>query len=650
MPQSAEILQSIIESSELGIITIDSRGVVQTFSPAAERLFGYQSGEMIDRNVSQLMPEPDHSAHDGYLNNYLTTGVARIIGMGREVTGLRKDGTHFPLHLSVGKFAIDGQTMFTGIVHDLTAEVEHRNSLRVSEERFQQLVANIDEMFMLRTVAPIKYIYVSPAVHQIYGVTVDQALADPEIFFTMIHPDDAALVRKTMTEADANTRVEIESRIMRPDGELRWVWIRYRPVETAPGEPRLVVITVSDITARRAAQRGEEAARAEAERANEAKSEFLSRMSHELRTPLNAILGFSQLLEMDELNTDQLEAVRQINRGGRHLLELINEVLDISRIETGQMALSSEAVFVSDVIDEVFDLMGPLVKARKLMVTLPPVGTLTEHVLADRQRLKQVLLNLVSNAIKYNRDEGQISLSCAVQPDGMFAITVSDTGIGVTPGEIDRLFAPFDRMGAENTEVEGTGVGLALSLALVQAMGGRLEVESDLGVGSSFTVLLPLIEAAAPQAAERSPMTNDFGPATAGVAQDLHGRLTVVYIEDNFANLRLVQQVAARRPGVRLVHAMHGQVGLELVSSTRPDLILLDLHLPDMSGEEVLRRLRAESATENTPIVVISADATPGRVQRLRDIGVSGYLTKPVDVKELLAWFDEPFRIEGETP
>jgi PAS domain S-box-containing protein len=306
--------------------------VVQTFSPAAERLFGYQSGEMIDRNVSLLMPEPDHSAHDGYLNNYLTSGVARVIGVGREVTGLRKDGTRFPLHLSVGKFAIDGQTMFTGIVHDLTTEVEHRNSLHASEERFQQLVANIDEMFMLRTVAPVKYIYVSPAVQEIYGVTVDQALADPEIFFKVIHPDDAAFIRVKMIEADGNTRVEMESRIVRPDGELRWVWIRYRPVETAPGEPHLVAITVSDITARKAAQRGEEAARAEAERANNAKSEFLSRMSHELRTPLNAILGFSQLLGMDELNTDQLEAVREINRGGRHLLELINELLDISRI------------------------------------------------------------------------------------------------------------------------------------------------------------------------------------------------------------------------------------------------------------------------------------------------------------------------------
>jgi PAS domain S-box-containing protein len=510
VPQSAEILHSIIESAESGIITIDAHGVVQTFSPAAERLFGYQSGEMIERNVSLLMPEPDHSAHDGYINDYLTSGVARIIGVGREVTGLRKDGTRFPLHISVGKFAIDGQTMFTGIVHDLTAEVAHRNSLRASEERFQQLVANIDEMFMLRTVAPIKYIYVSPAVEKIYGVTVEQALADPEIFFTVIHPDDAALVRKTMIEADENTRIEMESRIVRPDGELRWVWIRYRSVESARGEPRLVAITVSDITARRAAQRGEEAARAEAERANDAKSEFLSRMSHELRTPLNAILGFSQLLAMDELNTDQHEAVRQINRGGRHLLELINEVLDISRIGSGQMTLSSEAVFVSDVIDEVLDLMGPLIKARKLLVTLPPVGTLTEHVLADRQRLKQVLLNLVSNAIKYNRDEGQVSLSCAVQPHGMFAITVSDTGIGVPPGEIDRLFAPFDRLGAENTDVEGTGVGLALSLALVQTMGGRLEVESALGVGSSFTVLLPLIEAAAPQVTERSPITNGY--------------------------------------------------------------------------------------------------------------------------------------------
>lgn len=652
MPNSPEILGSIIDSSIAGIITINSHGVVQTFSPAAERLFGYESREVIGRNLSMLMPEPDHSRHDDYLAKYLTSGNAHIIGLGREVVGLRRDGTLFPMHLSVGEFSIDGQPMFTGIVHDMTAEVASRQALEESECRFRQLVDNIDEVFILRTAAqPYRYVYISPAVEKVFGLSVEEAVADPAYFLSFTHPDDLEFVRQTMDLGQSASDSVVEYRIIRADGEVRWVWARYRPVEGAIGDPQqLVAVVVSDITSRKEAQRAEVSARAEAERANAAKTEFLSRMSHELRTPMNAILGFAQLLDMDDLSGNQHESVNQIIRGGRHLLDLINEVLDISRIDSGQLALSSEPVMVSDVVDEVMSLVVPLVTERNLTVLSPTGAICHEYVLADRQRFKQVLLNLVSNAIKYNRSGGQIRLTCAIRPSAEYAITISDTGIGINAEELKRLFTPFDRLGREGTDEEGTGVGLALSQRLVQLMGGRIEVESTVGGGSSFTVLLPLTEGVEPRTDEQgSPDTKADGTAT-GALSDRSAGLRVVYIEDNSANVRLMEQLVARRQGVTLVHAMQGRLGLEMIASSPPGLILLDLHLPDMSGEEVLRRLRAEQATRDIPTVVVSADASPGQIRRIMEMGASGYLTKPFDVEELLRWFDDPQRMKEDPP
>jgi PAS domain S-box-containing protein len=331
-------LESILESSVIGIITIDEHGFIGTFNPAAEQLFGYQSGEVIGKNVSILMPEPDHSRHDGYLKKYLESGVKHIIGTGREVTGLRKDGTRLPLHLSVGEFSIDGQTMFTGMLHDLTVEVAGREALQGSEERFRQLASGIDELFMLRTEAPVRYVYVSPSVDRIFGLTVEQVMDDPQVLAESLYPDDLPRLREAMLNPSA-TQGEDEYRIRRTDGEIRWIWSRYRQVATLPGEAPLMAIVISDITDQKVAQEAEVSARTEAESANAAKTEFLSRMSHELRTPLNAILGFAQLLEMEQLSEDQQASTRQIIRGGWHLLELINEVLDISRIDAGQFAL-----------------------------------------------------------------------------------------------------------------------------------------------------------------------------------------------------------------------------------------------------------------------------------------------------------------------
>jgi signal transduction histidine kinase/CheY-like chemotaxis protein len=363
--------------------------------------------------------------------------------------------------------------------------------------------------------------------------------------------------------------------------------------------------------------------------ANAAKSEFLSRMSHELRTPLNAVLGFGQLLEMDELTAEQRDGVVQILKAGKHLLELINEVLDLARIESGRLSLSPEPTAVRDLIDEAVSLIGPLADAAQIDLQLEVEDA---TVRADRQRLKQVLLNLLSNAVKYNRTGGAVWISSHPAAAERACITVADTGPGIAAARLERLFEPFERLGAEETSVEGSGLGLSLTKRLVEAMGGAIEVESEPDRGSTFRVELPLAEGQV----ERYQRLQ----APTGAEVDHGVRGTVLYIEDNPSNLRLVRRVLQRRPGVTLASAMQGLEGLELASTLAPDLILLDLDLPDVDGEEVLRRLRANQQTSEIPVVVVTADATAGRRTRLLAEGARGYLTKPLEVRAFLATLD----------
>jgi len=371
----------------------------------------------------------------------------------------------------------------------------------------------------------------------------------------------------------------------------------------------------------------------EADRANRAKSDFLSRMSHELRTPLNGILGFAQLLQMESLPADQEESVTHILKAGRHLLGLINEVLDISRIEAGRLQLSLEPVPVGDTLRGAVDLVRPLAAQRDIEL-VAEVADDHRHVLADRQRLQQVLLNLLSNAVKYNRTRGAVAVSCEERSGGRLRMLVTDTGHGISPDKIERLFTPFDRLGADGAGIEGTGLGLVLSKHLVEVMGGTLDVTSQVGVGSTFAVEFPLT--AAPADALKLPAASPTVQAERG-----EGRMVVLYIEDNVSNLRLVEQVLGRRPQTTLLSAMQGQLGLDLAREHRPDLILLDLHLPDVPGDEVLRRLREGPQTRGIPVVILSADATPGQVERLLAAGAQAYLTKPLDVRQLLALVDQ---------
>jgi signal transduction histidine kinase/ActR/RegA family two-component response regulator len=465
------------------------------------------------------------------------------------------------------------------------------------------------------------------------------------------------VLRERRRHEMALQQYDIERPAERGGGFERRIWKPVNvPVLDERGEVTAIVHAVEDVTERHdleevrnrqreeLAERTAELQRANRElaRANAAKSEFLSRMSHELRTPLNAVLGFAQVLELGALDTDQRDAVRHILRGGRHLLNLIDEVLEIERIESGRLAVSIEPVLVDEAVAESFLLLGPSARAQGVALERPEdPGRRSPAVEADSHRLRQILINLVSNAVKFNRAGGHVRVH-TTEVGGRVRTSVVDDGPGIPPERAHLVFTPFERLDADVRGIEGTGIGLALSRALAEAMGGSMGFESEPGHGSTFWVELPSVaiphdDAHVAPLAERSAPD----PAPRRTAHPSSGRRTIVYIEDNQLNVRLVQRLLRDREDVDLVAAPTAGLGIDAVRSQRPTLVLLDLHLPDRPGEEVLAELRRDPATAAIPIVVVSADATASHISRLLEAGARAYLTKPLDVRQLLVLLDD---------
>jgi len=388
----------------------------------------------------------------------------------------------------------------------------------------------------------------------------------------------------------------------------------------------------SDVTERRNGENALKHAKEEAECANRAKSEFLSRVSHELRTPLNAILGFAQLLQMSRLPDHHQDSVEQILKGGRHLLALINEVLDIARIESGHLSISLERIAAPEVIQEAVTLIEPQAAKLKIQLYIEAGPAWRSHITADRQRFKQVVLNLISNAVKYNHEGGSVRISAEIRGPNL-KLNIADTGPGIASEKLHLLFSPFERLGAEHGGVEGTGIGLALSKRLVEAMSGRIGFENQAGSGATFWIEFPVADANA------SHENDDLRHLGGSIASDRPA--VVLCIEDNASNFHLIERTFSHRPEIKLICGTLGASALALAEANRPDVILLDMHLPDLEGDEVLDILRSHRATAEIPVIVVSADATPRQVERMLDAGASAYLTKPLDIQKLLQVVDE---------
>jgi PAS domain S-box-containing protein len=516
----------------------------------------------------------------------------------------------------------------------IAADITERKWAEVSLVERQRLLDTIleaspDIISLLDSRGRIRH--VSSAEQHLLGYRHTQP-EDVELF-SLVHPDDFDHVASAFIAMATGSRSQLHVRYRVRHAKDRWVTMDSRAQAVTDDEGRFLgaVVVSRDVTARLESEQRLEALRKAAEQASRAKSDFLSRMSHELRTPLNAILGFSQLLQMDELAVEQSEAVEHILRGGRHLLDLIDEVLDIARIETGHLELALRPVLVAEVVHEALELNRPMAdRAEVGMQSAIDPGD-NQAVVADRQRLLQVMLNLVSNAVKYNRPGGRVDVSCQVTPEGRVRLAVADTGRGIRPEDMSRVFEPFNRLGAEPAGVGGTGVGLALAKDLVEMMHGSLVVESVPDVGSTFVVELPL--AVIPDGARLGAHHQD---ARAGSVPTFR----VLLVEENLESLELVERVLSRRPGVVVLAAMHGRMALDLAREHHPDLILLDLILPDVAGSVVLDELGKNPATAGIPVAVLSTEAGGGQVRRLLGRGVAGQLAKPIDVRALLSLVD----------
>ena len=633
------IFRELFEGAPIGmaILALDERFLRVNASFC--RMVGY-SNEELRRQTAEDITFADDIETGRQLAQSLLRGTARYTGDKRYV---HKNGEILWVSRTASIIRDEqGEPQhFLLMVEDISERKASETALDASRRELQaalqanQLIMDNSQDVICTIDERGCFLSLNAACERLLGYKPDELIGKRYIDFVFEadRPKTEAVAQGLLS---TGTVADFVNRYIRKDGTL--VDVLWSAAWSA--KDGLMFCVAHDITDRTRIEKALRDAKEEADRANHAKSNFLSRMSHELRTPLNSILGFGQLLDRQSPTETQRPRIRYILSAGRHLLNLINEVLDISRIEAGTLQLSVEPVCLEEAIGEAVDLMRPLAAERTITLTANCSLDTATYVLADQQRLKQVLLNLLSNAVKYSATQGSVAVSFDESSDRLTRISVRDTGAGIPVEKLARLFTPFDRLGAEASTVEGTGLGLALCQRLIQAMNGKIGVSSTLGNGSTFWLELPRAKSPVQTvAASRS--------GSASGEQLAEESRRILYIEDNFSNVTLLDQMLAERPALELMTAMQGRVGLELARQHTPDLILLDLHLPDMPGWQVLAQLKADHLTREIPVVVISADATAPQIKRLLSAGARTYLTKPLDIAEFFRVIDEALASVG---
>jgi len=626
------------------------KGVIQLFNIGAESMLGYAAVEVVNKITPADIHDPQEVIERAQaLSRELATTIApgfealafkasRGIEDKYELTYIRKDGSRFPAIVSVTALrnAEGGIIGYLLIGTDNSARKQVEEKLRWTEEGFRLMVESVTDCAIVMLDSEGRVVSWNTGAQRIKGYSAEEIVG--QHFSRFYPPEDIArgAPRHDLDAAAAAGRFEVEGWRVRKDGSVFWANVVFTAIRDPAGNARGFAKLTRDLTERRQVEETLTRAKGAAEKANLAKSEFLSSMSHELRSPLNAILGFAQLMESDATpaTPSQKASIDEILRAGWYLLELINEILDLAQIESGKLSLSPEPTSLGGVILECQGMIEPQAQNRGIRMTFPPFAVPC-FVQADRTRLKQVLINLLSNAIKYNHAGGTVVVDCVGSTAERIRLNVRDSGAGLPPEKLAQLFQPFNRLGQEHGAEQGTGIGLVMSKRLVELMGGVLGVESSVGVGSVFWCELGAAVAPKLEADTAKPAGMAHAQAQPGVPLR-----TLLYVEDNPANLKLVEQLIARRPTMRLLSAVDGNIGIQLARAHQPAVILMDINLPGISGIEALKILREDAATAHIPVVALSANAMPRDIAKGLEAGFFSYLTKPIKVKEFMEALD----------
>ena len=651
--KTGALQSAIFNSANFSSIATDAKGVIQIFNVGAERMLGYVAADVIDKITPADISDPQEViARAKVLSVELSTPIspgfeALVFKASRgiediyELTYIRKDGSRFPAVVSVTALR-DAQNAIIGyllIGTDNSARKRIEEELRWTEESFRLMVESVTDYAIVMLDPAGDVVSWNSGAQRIKGYSAEEIIGQHFSRFYQREDINQGVPQRDLDVVTERGQFENEGWRVRKDGSTFWANVVFTAIRDKGGNLRGFAKLTQDLTARKKVEAELTNAKSVAEKANLAKSDFLSSMSHELRSPLNAILGFAQLMESaSPVPTDsQKESIGQILKAGWHLLKLINEILDLAMIESGKVSLSPESVSFSEVVSECQAMMEPQAQQRGIRMTFPRF----DHpifVKADRTRLKQIVINLLSNAIKYNKEQGAVIVDCTMSASGRIRISVADTGAGLPPEKLAQLFQPFNRLGQEAGGVAGTGIGLVVTKRLAELMDGVLGVESKVGEGSVFWC--ELIASAAPRLiVEHGDAAPSVGSPVPTSAQ-IH---TLLYVEDNPANMKLVEQLIKRRLDTRLLTAVNGILGIEVARATHPTVILMDINLPGISGIEALKILREDPATAHIPVVALSANAMPRDIEKGLEMGFFRYLTKPIKVKEFMDTVNEAF-------